>query len=450
MSAQRRECFRGEHDHEPRRRDVVEPDGPESEPIEGEQCTDDGPTSQPKAVHLFALASAAAASPTDAQRRKWARPARRGPASSVQAKVDAAILELLALGEFLEEEKASWLAGPSSSNGPAPVDDGTNSALVALIMRLAEAQDVALGWLSEQTVSLADGPAQSAWKAVVADALSAVHAARSEGTATVVEVGEVDGGDRGTIGAARTTTGEEPPPQRARRPAVSAVEEELRHISGLGRDAATQRRRHETAGLEGISDGRVVTAEPTLRVKATTVGWSMACLLANATAISGVAAALVGTVWWAVGEGADLETRYARAVCALAGLFAIGIFVTSAGMLLSATNNWSRGTAVRALSLAVPATLPLVVWAAYFQLGGAAQSASAYAVVSTITLSITATVLMCGLHIGSTIHAMPVNEASRNALAALHGIADFGGSSAAAPAERRWRKAAVGAASCSP
>ena len=143
----------------------------------------------------FALASAAAASPTDAQRRQWARPARRGPASSVQAKVEAAILELLALGEFLEEEKASWLAGPSSSNGPAPVDDGTNSALVALIMRLAEAQDVALGWLNEQTVSMADGPAQSAWKAVVGDALSAVHAARSEGTATVVEVGEVvDGG----------------------------------------------------------------------------------------------------------------------------------------------------------------------------------------------------------------------------------------------------------------
>ena len=107
--------------------------------------------------------------------------------------VEAAILELLALGEFLEDEKANWLAAPSSSNGPAPVDDGTNSALVALIMRLAEAQDVALGWLNEQTVSMTDGPAQSAWKAVVADALSAVHAARSEGTATVVEVGEVDG-----------------------------------------------------------------------------------------------------------------------------------------------------------------------------------------------------------------------------------------------------------------
>ena len=209
MSAQRRECFRGEHDHEPRRRDVVEPDGPESEPIEGEQSTDDGPTSQPKAVHLFALASAAAASPTDSQRRQWVKPARRSPAFCVQAKVEAAILELLALGEFLEEEKASWLAGPSSSNGPAPVDNGTNSALVALIMRLAEAQDVALGWLSEQTVSMADGPAQSAWKAVVADALSAVHAARSEGTATVVEVGEVDGDGRGTIGAdaAHTTTG---------------------------------------------------------------------------------------------------------------------------------------------------------------------------------------------------------------------------------------------------
>ncbi len=189
----------------------------------------------------------------------------------------------------------------------------------------------------------------------------------------------------------------------------------------------------------------MVTAEPTVRVKATTVGRSMACLLANATAVGGVAAALVGTVWWAVGGGADAETRYARAVCALAGLGAIGLFVFAAGMVLSATNSWSRGTAVRALSLAVPATLPLVVWAAYFQLGGAAQSASAYAVVSTLVVSITATALLAGLHIGSTIRVMPANEASRNAQAALHGIADFGGSSAAAPAQWSWRKAAVGA-----
>ena len=58
MSAQRRECFRGEHDHESPCDDVVEPDGPESE---GEQCTDYGPKIQPKAVHLL-LASAAAAS----------------------------------------------------------------------------------------------------------------------------------------------------------------------------------------------------------------------------------------------------------------------------------------------------------------------------------------------------------------------------------------------------
>jgi hypothetical protein len=226
---------------------------------------------------------------------------------------------------------------------------------------------------------------------------------------------------------------------------VSAVEEELLRISGLGRHAATQRSRHDTAGLEGISDGRVVTAEPTARVKATTVGRSMACLLANATAVGGVAAALVGTVWWAVGEGADAETRYARAVCALAGLGAIGAFVSGAIMLLSATNSWSRGTAVRALSMAVPATLSLIVWAAYFQLGGAAQSASAYAVVSTLALSVTATALLGGLHYGSTIRAMPANEASRNAQAALHGIADFGGSSAAAPAHWSWRKAAVGA-----
>jgi hypothetical protein len=149
-----------------------------------------------------------------------------------------------------------------------------------------------------------------------------------------------------------------------------------------------------------------------------------------------------------VGEGreaVDVEARYARAVCALAGLFAIGLYFFAAGMLLSATDSWSRGTAVRALSLAVPATLPLVVWAAYFQLGGAAQSASAYAVVSTVVLSTTATTLLCGLHVGLTFRAMPANEASRNAQAALHGIADFGGSSAVAPAEWSWRKATVGA-----
>jgi hypothetical protein len=352
--------------------------------------------------------------------------------------MENAVLELLELAEFLEQEKAKWVGGPSSSDGGPHVDEDVNAALVKLILQLAEVQDVALGWLNEQTMSI--GETQSAWKATLDDALNAVHAARSDGTATVLPIGEVDEdpGDALELGGADIDASPLPPPQRARRPALSAVETELRLIAGLSLDAATQRRELDMVGLV------TVTAQPTIRAIATTVVQAMGFLLLKAMVIGGVASTLVGALWWAVGEGVAAEARHMRAACALAGLFAIGSFFAGVGMLISVTRSRSRGTALRALSLAVPAMLPLAVWAAFFQLGGAAQSVSAYAFTSTLVLAYLVAALLVSVHVGATMRAVPINEASRRARAALHGIANFSSPGAEPVLAWSWRKAALG------
>ncbi len=133
----------------------------------------------------------------------------------------------------------------------------------------------------------------------------------------------------------------------------------------------------------------------------------------KAAVVSGVGAAQVVTLWWVVGLGEGVEGRYARAVCAMMGQMGLACAVDLMTSLFQITKSATAATALRWLSLLVPPMLPLVVWAAYFRLGGEARSASAYAVAATASLACALDFMLIGLHIGSTIHLMPVNEASR-------------------------------------
>jgi hypothetical protein len=140
--------------------------------------------------------------------------------------------------------------------------------------------------------------------------------------------------------------------------------------------------------------------------------------------------------------GESAEGRYARAVCTATGQCAVAIAVLNVAMLIQITKSATAATALRALSLFVPPMLPLAGWAAYFRLGGEAQSASAYAVAAALFLACTLGVTLNGLHVGSTVRQMPDNEASRNAVVALHAVVpDSAG--AAPPRMRRSRRKAV-------
>jgi hypothetical protein len=113
----------------------------------------------------------------------------------------------------------------------------------------------------------------------------------------------------------------------------------------------------------------------------------------------------------------------------------------------SASTSRGPASALRPLSLVVPCMLRLMAWALYFRLGGDAQSASAYAIAATMCLACAAAFMLLGLHVGSTILRMPVNEASRNAVVALHAVAAPHSAGNPPPhAVWSWRRATIAAA----
>ncbi len=210
---------------------------------------------------------------------------------------------------------------------------------------------------------------------------------------------------------------------RARRAAVREALVELGVISRLSGNAAERRRREEQGGLEGVSDGGVLA--PKLKVKEVVLitAKALAFLLLKALMIGSVGAAQVGTLWWVINSGDGAQARYERAVYTTTGQWGVACAFTSMCQLFQSTKTTTAATALRALSLVVPSMLPLVVWALYFRLDGDAQSASAYAVAAPISIAAIAAYMLLGLHVGSTIRRMPVNEASRNAVIALHAVA---------------------------
>jgi hypothetical protein len=108
-------------------------------------------------------------------------------------------------------------------------------------------------------------------------------------------------------------------------------------------------------------------------------------------------------LWWAVSAVDGAEERYARTVCAAMSLLAFGNFIICIGLDgLNYRQNPIAGiatTTLRQLSSALTGVLPLAVWATYFRLGGVAQSASAYAVMATVVVSLTACTIVQNVHI---------------------------------------------------
>ena len=222
---------------------------------------------------------------------------------------------------------------------------------------------------------------------------------------------------------------------------------ELGVISGLSRNAADRRRRAEQGGPEGVSNGGVLA--PKLKVKEVVLitAKAVAFLMLKAVVVGGVGAAQVGTLWWVIDSGDVAEARYKRAVYTTTGQWGVCFAVANMCILFQITKSTTAATPLRILSLAVPPMLPVVVWALHFRLDGDAQSASAYAVAATMCLASIPAFMLAGLHIGSTIHRMPVNEASRNAIIALHAVAAPDSAGNPPPhAVRRRRRAAITAA----
>ncbi len=347
------------------------------------------------------------------------------------------------------EELENWRRRPSTSCGLARMDDEISAWLVALVAEAAQMQDAVLGCLNDQSVRTEEGEqVSSGWALAAAAALVEWRQTLEfSGQDLVVPIGEVvrDSEDEAAV---QTGAGVGDLHSAARRrDAIPDAEAETRVVAGLSRNAALMRRRLERRGLEALADGRVVGPKLSAKACALTVAKLLAFLLLKAAMISGVGAAQVVTLWWAVGWGEGAEGRYARAVCTATAQYGITFAIFYATMLFQITKSKTAATALHALSLLVPSILPLVVWAAYFRLGGEALSANAYAVAATFGLSTVVGVTLLGYHVGSTIQHLPVVEASRNAVVALHAIAAPDSAGAAPPRARRSsRKAVVAAA----
>ena len=309
----------------------------------------------------------------------------------------------------------SWRRGPSSSGRVPRVDDATNAALAELCVQLMSIRDAALGCLNEQTVQSEDGDAEcaNAWLQVVHDASPEL-----EIRGPTLMMNELEGQESLDIGAGSSVIAQQ---QRARRAAVQDAQSEWRLIGRLSLNAAERHRQLQLQGLDNFADGRVVVAELKLRAKLVTVVKVMAPLLLKATLVSAVGSAQVILLWWLVNTVDGAEERFVRAVCTVTGTWGIGVWATSASMLLQSARRTcpAAATVLRALSLLVPWLLPLFVWAMYFGLGGDVRSVSAYAVSGTIVLVTGPGLTFSAFHIGNTIRARPEVEASRNAVVAL-------------------------------
>jgi hypothetical protein len=339
----------------------------------------------------------------------------------------------------------SWRRRPSTRRGLARMDDEMSASLVALVAEAAQMQGAVLGCLNDQSVRTDEGEqTSSGWALAPAAALVEWRPTLEfSDPDLVVPLGEVvrDSADEAAVDTG-AGVGDLHSAAR-RRDALPDAEAETRVVAGLSRNAALMRRRLERRGLEALADGRFVGPKLTAKACALTVAKLLVFLLLKAAMISGVGAAQVVTLWWAVRWGEGAEGRYARAVCTATGQAGMAIAVGLITLLFQITKSTTAATALRALSLLVPPMLPLVVWAAYFRRGGEAQSASAYAVAATLSLACAVEFTLTGVHLGSTIHHMPVNEASRNAVVALHAVAAPGSAGAAPQRARRSRRKAV-------
>jgi hypothetical protein len=277
------------------------------------------------------------------------------------------------------EELENWVCRPSTSRGLARMDDEISASLVALVAEAAQMQGAVLACLNDQSVRTEEGEQTlSGWALAGAAALVEWQPALEFGDPDlVVPLGEVV---RGSADEAADDTGAgvgDLHSAARRRDALPDAEAETRVVAGLSRNAALMRRRLERRGLEALSDGRFVGPKLSAKACALTVAKLLAFLLLKAAVVSGVGAAQVVTLWWVVGWGDGAEGRYARAVCTTIGQWGIACAVINVTALFQITKSTTAATALRALSLLVPPMLPLMVWAAYFRLGGEAQSANA-------------------------------------------------------------------------
>ena len=326
------------------------------------------------------------------------------------------------------------------------LDDTTSSGLVRLLAENAKMEVAILGILNEQTFRTKEGEEFPSERGVAAfQALSHISGFRPA-LLNLDLVVPVDDGDDTAEEAENTGTGAGVAASRqlmARRKAVREALVETAVIAGLSRSAAERRRQDEHGGLERVPGGRVMVPKLKAKEVALTTAKALVLVLLKAVVVCGVGAAQVATLWWVIDWGDGAEARYARAVCTTTGQFAVAGAVTAMCMLFQVTKSTTTATALRAVSLLVPFSLPLVVWALYFRLGGDAQSASAYAVAASMCLAMAASSMLFGLHLNSTIRQMPVNEASRNAVAALHAVA-VADSAGAPPPQAVWsRRTAV-------
>jgi hypothetical protein len=322
----------------------------------------------------------------------------------------------------------SWKRSASTSRGPAIFDDATSAALVRLMTENAKIEVATLEILNEQTVQTEQGEElPSEWAVAALHALSDIGGFRPAlpelDLGVLAEDGDDSGnaadeaenaGNRAAVAASRQL--------RARRAAVREALVELGVISGLSSHAAERRRREEQGGLEGVSDGCVLA--PMLKVKEVVriTAKALTFVLLKALVVGSVSTAQVGTLWWVIASGDGAEAQYERAVYMTTGQWGVAFAVICMCVFFQITKSTTAATTLRALSLAVPTMLPLMVWALYFRLGGDAQSVSAYAVAAPMCLAALAAFMLTGLHVGWTIRRMPVNEASRNAVIALHAV----------------------------
>jgi hypothetical protein len=336
---------------------------------------------------------------------------------------------------FLE----SWQPGSSTGEGCAPVDDAMTAVLAHLYAQLAAVHEVTVGL--HQLDALRNVPPEE------------------DANNVVVPIGELD--EKLVTGESRCAAGRPdvranatavpPLPTWPRREAIKDVKNELLCISGLSIDASAKRRQLDFKGLTAVSasDEHEAAGKPTeplwrTRVaKLKTVVQAMAFLLLKAIVITAIASAELYALWWGVYQGDGAAETYARAVCAITGTIGIGAFVASVVLFVQVTGTRGFPAALRGLSLVLTAIMPLAFWITYFELGGDVESASGYAVAASIAFGLSIHLLLTGFHIVSTVHAMPVNEASRRAHVALQAFTVYSGIAPApelAPAKPRKKR----------